>query len=283
MNTLEYIKAKQKEWAKLKGLELQGSKGERGDKMYTLLLEDNLFMKISNATASAFSKGDGNELGDEKNIGKMQALHSSSALGVNVFEYWKQNGRLAIIAKALHIPSTKIDGIEFEGKFKALESAKIDPNVDLVFSYKDGSKIGIECKYTEPFQSRKVDIGLKAKYLEEYKYWNELRSLKKLASKISPEDTTNTYFHCAQMIKHVLGMYAATQDKAKIRFVYLYQPAFFENNSKYEDEISIFRDAIESDQINFSSISWLELIENLANLAEVSDMKYIQYLRQRYF
>ena len=271
MDTLEYIKAKQKAWAKGKGLELQGSKGERGDPIYTCRLDDNLFLKISNDTALAFSKGDGNELGDEKNIGKMQALHSSSAVGVNVFEYWKQNGRLSIIAKALRIPATKIETIEFERKFKALESSKFDPNVDLVFSYKDGSNIGIECKYTEPFQSRKVDLGLKEKYLVEYKYWNELRNIKKLASKISPEDTTNSYFHSAQMIKHVLGMYAATQDKSKVRLLYLYQPAFFENNCKYEEEISKFRDAVEADQIGFSSISWQEVIDNLSISADVSD------------
>ena len=53
---------------------------------------------------------------DFNSNGKMQALHSSSAIVVNVFEYWKSKSP-DFIAKALKIPSKKIEEIVFEEKF----------------------------------------------------------------------------------------------------------------------------------------------------------------------
>lgn len=43
MNTLNYIKSKQKIWAKLRNIELIGSQNEKGDKIYTKTLNENLF------------------------------------------------------------------------------------------------------------------------------------------------------------------------------------------------------------------------------------------------
>ena len=89
MNAIEYIQTKQQIWAQRKGICLVGSKGERGEKNYTTTLNDNLYRPLTPVVKQAFLKGDGKELKpDGEKLPKMQAIHSSSALAVNVFQYW---------------------------------------------------------------------------------------------------------------------------------------------------------------------------------------------------
>jgi len=47
LNATEQIIAKQIEWAKNKGLRLIGSAGDRGRKVYTTKIEDNLFLHLN--------------------------------------------------------------------------------------------------------------------------------------------------------------------------------------------------------------------------------------------
>jgi hypothetical protein len=237
MNTLEYVKIRQKEWARREGIKLIGSKIEKGDPIYTVKPEDNMFQKLSDSSLKEFNQGDGNELGDGINPGKMQALHSSSVLGVNVFEYWKTNGRLETIAKALHISTKNLDYMQFEEKYEILKDTQKRPNIDISIHYKNDYLVGIECKYTEPFQGINQNTGIKEKYINEFQFWNDFPSVKKLALSISPEDNTFEFLHCAQLIKHVLGMYSRKKDKKLFSLIYIYLPAFFENNEKYIKEI----------------------------------------------
>ena len=157
---MDYIKEKQKYWARLKKLDLIGSQIERGDKIYCRDLHDNLFLPLSNESKAELEAGDGNELGGGETPGKMQALHSSSALGVNVFEYWRYNKNFSPIAKALKIPSRNIGKISYEKKFKALKGQGTDPNIDVVFEYANGTACAIECKFTEAYSNRKVPLRI---------------------------------------------------------------------------------------------------------------------------
>jgi hypothetical protein len=257
INTFEYIKEKQKYWAERKGIELIGSKKE-------------------------FMLGDGGELGDGTNPGKMQALHSSSALGVNVFEYWKANERYSILAKALHIPSNGIEDIHFEEKYKIFNDANKSPNIDVVIHYKNSYLVGIECKFTEPFQPIRGEKGLKEKYINNFEYWHAFPYLKKLAVEISPNDEKNIFIHCAQLIKHTLGLFSVQKDKDKFRLLYIYQPAFFEDNERYLKEMTILQDAMRQDGIIFQFLSWQELLINLKSYIEEDDKAYMDYLVERY-
>jgi len=81
MKTYQAIKNKRLKWAATQGLNVD-------EKGYTCRLEDNLYTPFSEQTEQEFRKGKGDELGVDGKPGKMQALHSSSTLVVNVFEYW---------------------------------------------------------------------------------------------------------------------------------------------------------------------------------------------------
>ena len=60
---------------------------------YTLCLQDNLFQPLSATTHAELTAGAGAELGLGGGRGKLQALHSSAALAVNVFDYWRDRQR----------------------------------------------------------------------------------------------------------------------------------------------------------------------------------------------
>jgi len=282
MNTFEYVKMKQQLWAKSKNIELIGSQINHGEPLYTKELIFNLFQDLSESTKKEFEDGDGNELGNGDLPGKMQALHSSSVIGVNFFEYWKQNQRFEILAKSLRIPSKGIDYIKFEEKYKILKDVTMCPNIDVNIHYKDSYLVGIECKYTEPFLSRNTDTGLKKKYLDDFEHWGEFPNLYKLALKICPEDNTNSYLHTAQLIKHILGMYSLKKDKNKFRLLYIFYPALFGNNEKYLDEINTLKEVLEKDDIKFQHLTWQELILNFTKKTQKEDEGYLNYLISRY-
>ena len=88
MKAEDFIKLKMINWALNRGLELQGSKGERGEKAYTMTLEENLFEPLLPEVKEQFNEGRGGELKGEPR--PMQAVHLSAALVVNVFQYWKK-------------------------------------------------------------------------------------------------------------------------------------------------------------------------------------------------
>ncbi len=130
MNGYQYILVKQTEWAKNRGLDLIGSRANRGRPAYTTDLDFKLFQPLLPEVRSSFSKGDGGELGSCGMPGKMQAIHSSSALGVNVFQYWKSILAVPIISAACGFcrEGSEISrDIQFEEKYPIGDSFGFHP------------------------------------------------------------------------------------------------------------------------------------------------------------
>lgn len=98
MKAYEYITSKQIQWALNRGIMLMGSKGDKGRPAYTPDLRSNLLEPLSSDIRKSFEQGDGNEI--KRNPTKMQAVHSSSALGVNVFQYWQDIQQVPVVASA---------------------------------------------------------------------------------------------------------------------------------------------------------------------------------------
>ncbi|GAG21320.1 unnamed protein product, partial [marine sediment metagenome] len=86
MKAYQYILTKQIQWALNRNLALIGSKGNRGRPSYIEELKDNLFQPLLLKTRQEFEFGDGREIPySSSGLAKMNAVHSSSALSVNVF------------------------------------------------------------------------------------------------------------------------------------------------------------------------------------------------------
>jgi len=287
MNGYQYILAKQTEWAKNHGLNLVGSKGNRGRPAYTMNLDYNLFQPLLPDVRTAFDNGDGNELGSSSGLpGKMQAIHSSSALGVNVFQYWKSINAVPVIAAACGLcrrDSEVSCDIQFEKKYPINEKFGFHPNIDIVIHNKPEARIkqfAIECKFSEAYGAHKHG-GLKQKYLDCEDIWGEIPNLRALAQRISPDDKEFNHLHPAQLIKHILAM-KRKFGRGGFRLLYLWYDVLGEQGKCHQDEVAEFTKVAGRDGIKFHSLTYQKLITTLANRLRSDHHEYIRYLTERY-
>jgi hypothetical protein len=282
---VEQIISKQVEWAKNRGIRLIGSQGERGRKVYTTELRENLFQPLSSQARTDFEGGDGGELtGEKSRPAKMQALHSSSALGVNIFDYWRMSSDLSTIASScgLSKKGRVFSGdIRFEYKFPIDDRFRFAPNMDVVIlpqsrTYKC---YAIECKFTEAYAGYGHG-GFDPKYFDNEDVWDGLSDTKLLAKNISPDDERFKYLHAAQLIKHILGLNREFE-KNQYRLLYLYYDALGEAGYRHRCEVDDFAETTKSDRIAFHHITYQELITRLAQYRD-QHHAYIEYLTERY-
>lgn len=281
MNGYEYIMGKQEAWAKNRGIALAGRDGLRGRAMYTADLGQNLFEPLCEAVRKSFEAGDGDELKD-----KMRAVHSSSALGVNVFHYWKRICAAPVIAAACGFcrkDSEVSKDIEFEKKYDIDNRFSRAPNIDVVITnHKDGryKVFAVECKFSEAYGGRGHG-GLKPKYLEHESLWEGIANLRGLAGRICPDDTVFRYLHPAQLIKHILGL-KQTYGKNGFRLLYLWYDVIGPESKGHHDEAAEFAACARADGIQFHSLTYQELIMRLSGEQRAEHEAYVRYLSERY-
>jgi hypothetical protein len=133
----DIIKARQCEWAIRNGLTFD-SDG------YCACVDDNIFGGLSAGARKDFESGDGTELGKKGRRGKIQALHSSSALASNWFDYWR--GRdLEPLSRAFRVPDP-FSTLALEQKVPT-GLGGIGPNLDVFLTCADESVFAIESKF----------------------------------------------------------------------------------------------------------------------------------------
>jgi len=284
MNAREYIISKQIQWAYRNNIVLIGSKGKRGRKAYTKRIDDNLFEPLMPEVKSDFEKADGGELSG--NPCKMQAVHSSSALGVNIFQYWKKINQVPAIAAACRFCNTVntcSQDINFEVKFPISEKFLRSPNIDVVINNSPESRFkvfAIECKFLEAYSLR-AHSGISPKYIELDTIWNNMSNLLKLAKEVSPDDNRFIHLHSAQLIKHILGL-KEKFGKKKFRLLYLWYDTIGPESAKHHKEINEFTKITKEDGIHFHAMSYQDLIVKLAKKYRGTHKNYIDYISGRY-
>jgi len=286
LNAYEQIIAKQTEWAKNRGLSLIGSAGDRGRRVYTANIADNLFQPLSEKSQKELASGDGSELkGKEWQPAKIQALHSSSALGINLFDYWREKPDLSLLFAACGLSRAEgsLSGeIQFEQKFPIEDRFPYSPNMDVVFFPSQPNKykaFATECKFTEPYSSRKHG-GIDPKYFGNDSIWEKLPATKRLAQEISPEDHRFAYLHAAQLIKHILGLNRKF-GLLCYRLLYLWYDALGEPGFRHRNEVQNFSGTVRSDGILFHATTYQELIIRLAEHRQ-QHTEYVRYITERY-
>lgn len=287
MSGLTFIQAKQTSWAKRNGIKLVGSQTETGLEIYVPKLEINLFEPLTQKTEQAFNEADGNELrksGDR--LPKMQALHSSSALGVNIFQYWENINKIPDIAFACGLCSKtnrNSIGLDFEKKLEISPDFDKKPNIDILITNQPVAPYkasGIECKFSEAYSSKKHS-GLKERYLTEIaKQWSDIPNLHELAKEISPDDNKFKYLHAAQLIKHILGL--KKQYGKSFRLLYLWYDVFGIDGTEHAKEIEVFKKYADKDNIKYSAITYQELIIKLTRHFCKGNETYLYYITDRY-
>jgi hypothetical protein len=286
MKAYQYIKAKQTQWALNRGIQLVGSKGGKGLPAYTPELNLNLFEPLSIDTRKRFEEGDGGEISG--NPAKMQAVHSSSALSVNVFQYWQNIQQVSDIASACGFcrKGTAVsEKIIFEDKYSIddnLDKFPVAPNIDIVFHNANSAqfkRFAVECKYSEAYSLYKHS-GLKSAYLELTHLWSDIPSLHDYAKSICPGENF-IYLHSAQLIKHILGL-KRKFGKNGFRLLYLWYDVLGKEGAIHRDEIEKFSGIAKADGIYFDAMSYQELILFMSKEYRKEHTSYIKYLSERY-
>lgn len=283
----EYIVSKQIQWANNNNISLIGSKGERGRATYTLDLNQNLFEPLLEENQKQFDSGNGQEvLGSPENPAKMQALHSSSALGVNIFQYWQKRGLIKEIASACDFcnrNSTYLESIVFEDKYRIDTKFVIPPNIDVVFRNNGSSPyklFAVECKFSEAYGGR-AHAGLKSKYLVDKDLWTDLNSLNKLGEETNLDNKRYSYLDAAQLIKHILGLKACVGSN-EFKLLYLWYDVLGNEGAIHRAEVEDFTKIAKEDGINFHAMTYQELINILDRNYRTEHSEYIKYLTERY-
>lgn len=137
VNTVERLGRQQDNWA--------GSRERwEGRSDYVASLQDNLFLKaLLRETEREIDEADGAELRPRGNQPpKVHALLSSSALAVNVFDYWRDKD--AVPLGAAIGTESPIRSLRFEFKCTDYPVRPRSPNLDVVLNLEDGSRVAIE-------------------------------------------------------------------------------------------------------------------------------------------
>ncbi len=284
MNAFDYILSKQLQWAHRNNITIVRSSGSTGRQVYTQKLDDNLFEPLLPDVRSDFIQGDGRELAG--NPCKMQAVHSSSVLSVNIFQYWKRIDQIPAIAAACGFcnrSNNASQDINFEVKFPITSEFQYSPNIDVVirnspkFRYR---VFAIECKFSEAYSSRKAS-GIDPRYIELKNLWADIPNLYKFARTISPVDRKFDHLSPAQLLKHILGL-KEKFGRNKFRLLYLWYDTIGLESAKHRREIKEFVEITKADGIYFHAMSYQELIIKLSNNYRDIHRDYIDYITERY-
>jgi hypothetical protein len=263
------LKRQQAEWAERRGVPMTRRRG------YADALGANLFVGLSEPTRRAFEAGHGKEL-----EGKMRAPHSSSALAVNVFEYWNQAADRAPLAEALGLTSPIVRVIFEAQKPTGLQGTP--PNLDVLLELADGSVVAIESKFLEPYGAH--DAGFNPKYFERQPgLWAQhgFRACEALAEEIRDGVTTYHWLYAQQLLKHVLGL--AESEVRPWALYYLWYAVSGPESAMHAAEAEDFAQRVTADGIRFRSMTYQQLFEGLEHSATKADARYLEYLDGRYF
>ncbi len=265
------ILAQQQGWAQQNGIQFDS----RG---YTFSLYDNMYIPPSPATVDEFKSGKGDELGIGDKRGKMQALHSSSALVLNVFEYWR-NRDIDSIARICGAPGgTSRMGFE---QTHPTGLGGVPPHLDVEF-LGPGLTLAIESKFTEPYHYH-TKRGIKEKYLGMESLWRALPHCRRIAEHIREEQggrTSFAYLDAPQLLKHILGLTMA-YGPTGFELLYLWYEVPSKEAQRHRCEIADFNDHL-GGEVRFRAMTYQELYGSLKKCAN-SDQDYLLYLGDRYF
>jgi hypothetical protein len=208
----------------------------------------------------------------------MAALHSSSALAVNAFDYWSGKP-LAPIASALGMRQSP-SRFSFEAQFPTGLGGK-PPNLDLAFLYPDNHILGVESKFSEWLTPRSKAY-FKAKYFPGDKLvWSQvgLPRAQRLAEKMQKQERVFGYLDAAQLLKHMLGLATAAPGQTSLYYLYFDCPG--QESSIHRAEIEQFAEVIGSD-MRFYWTSYQQFFGKLRASLGDEHRRYVDYVTRRY-
>ena len=275
MDAEKEIKKAQRDWARSRGIAFDS----RG---YVPEVEANLYLPLSNPARLAFERGAGSELS-----GHMRALHSSSALAVNFFDYWSERAKTSILS-ALGVVPDEGNALDFEAQFRT-GLGGTPPHLDVAITRISGFVVGIESKFTEHL---KRSTRGKSKFTVSYfpksgGLWTGkgLPACQELAESLWAEELRGggrqrfEYMDARQLLKHALGL--ATQLGSRFSLCYLYYDWPGNRAEAHRREIDSFNELV-GGEIGFNALTYQQVFAILMDSGQARP-DYVDYLGTRYF
>ncbi len=269
MDAGKSIRDAQQAWAKSHGL----SPKQRG---YVADVEANLWKPLSACARSAFERGGGSEL-----TSKLRALHSSSALVANLFDYWTDRDKAPLLA-ALGVDADGAESLDFEARFPT-GLGGTPPHLDVAIGLGSGLVIAVESKFTEHL-TRSTEG--KSKFASSYfrssdGLWTQrgLPQCQTLAEDLHRSRCRFEFLDPGQLLKHALGLATQLVDRFRLHYLYYDHPG--EESKAHRSEVERFASLV-GDEIRFKAVTYQEVFDKLKASNQL-DPAYLDYLEGRYF
>ena len=208
----------------------------------------------------------------------MQALHSSSALAYNVFEYWRQREDREELRVALDLP-TPIKAIAFEGKFATGLGAPA--HVDVILEVGEGL-VAVESKFLEPFNSRKPYNTFSTNYFHPgVGRWTSvgLPRCQTFAEEVHRAEEEFRWLDVPQLLKHALGLWR--MGRPGVSLWYLFVEIEGDGGEQHQQELDLFQERVGA-ELGFRALSYNQLISRLHERGNPAHAEYVAYLASRY-
>ena len=210
MNPNQKMRLLQKAWAKSRGLSVDS-------KRYVPDVEANLWRPLSARPGQGFGLGSGSELS-----GHLKALHSSSTLVVNFFDYWTERDSTPLLA-TLEVDAGGAESLVFEAQFPT-GLGGTPPHLDVAIGLKSVVVIGVESKFTEHLDSSTVGKSkLESSYFPRFGgIWAsvELPECQSLAEELHDQRHQFEFLDPWQLLRHALGLATNPGKRSSLRYLY---------------------------------------------------------------
>lgn len=267
----------QRQWAERMALRLD----ERG---YVTELSDNLFEPLLPDTMAELSEGDGSELGNAGLLGKVAAPHSSSALAINVFQYWRSRPKRPLTEAVGCGPITSI-------RFEQRSATGFGPkpaNLDVVLTEADGDTVAIESKFCEPYDGgvegklsviKEAYVDLRTQQRRER--WALLPNCLEIAKATLDGKDSYRRLDAAQLLRHIVALTHAVGSRKFVLLLLWYAPREWTAADEMRREIDRFAGAV-GEEVRFRTLTYQELFAKL-RVSGAEHRAYLDYLADRYF
>jgi hypothetical protein len=269
---VDIIKARQRLWA-------QRTERALNDNGYCGCIDDNLFARLSDAARQDFDRGGGGELGEPGQPGKIQAVHSSSALACNWFDYWRDRD-LGMLSDAFGVSDPFVT-LSLEAHVPTgMRGA--DANLDVLLTTANGSLFAIESKFSEPYSPSPSKSVLKPQYFAEGKTrWTDvgLPGCQAVAEQLRTGQHGFVALDVAQLLKHMLAL-ARTGKRWKLCCLWYEVPGSIAD--AHRNDLRTFAAQIGNDAAHFTALTYQELFARMEQAVGAEHADYMAYLRDRY-
>ena len=269
MQAEQSIRDAQIAWARSQGLSID-------DKGYVDDVEDNLWKPLSAHARTAYERGAGSEL-----EGHMKALHASSALVANFFDYWTDKHKAPLLS-ALGIDADDIQSLDFEARYPT-GLGGTPPHLDVAITFGSGAVIGVESKFTEYLgRSTKGKSSFEPAYFRPTGgLWASkgLPACQVFAEELDSQQNQFEFLDPWQLLKHTLGL--ASSPGPYFSLWYLYYDCLGPRSDAHKSELQTFNSRV-GQEIRFKALTYQEVYHRLKQ-PDQPGPEYLDYLRSRYF